>query len=390
MRPQNKKDLVFLILILGGIIAIGPLTIDIYLPAFNAIGADFGSSEKMLQLSLTSYFLGITFGQLLYGPIVDRFGKKLPLFLGLSLFAIASIGCYYCTNIEQMVILRFFQAIGACSGMVIPRAIVRDIFSPQESARVSSHLILVIGIAPILAPLIGNFLLEQFGWRAIFAFLGLFSLFCLLIARFAVPETKGANKREKISQTFPRYWKILRDRKFTTSALSGGLMTGGLFAYVTGSPAIYLDFFELSSRYYGLIFSLNAIGFVIASQINAYLLKKYSLEPLLRKIVILPFCIGVALIFCPANFWVMTLLFSLFLFSCGMVFPNVGASALTNQGEHSGSASALLGTIQFGLAAITSFLVSKFSEGNVTFVALVVGSCGIMSCCIQQVFKKRR
>jgi DHA1 family bicyclomycin/chloramphenicol resistance-like MFS transporter len=390
MRPKNKKDFVVLLLTIGGIIAIGPLTIDIYLPAFNAIGNDFHSSEELLQLSLTSYFLGITFGQILYGPIVDRFGKKPPLFFGLTLFAISSIGCYYSTTIEQLIIFRFFQAIGACSGAVISRAIVRDIFSPQESARVFSHLILVVGVAPIMAPIVGNLLLEQFGWRAIFAFLAFFSVLCLLLVQFAVCETKGANKDEKLSKAFRKYWGILHDQNFVRNALTGGLMMAGLFAYVTGSPAIYLDFFGLSSRHYGLIFSLNAIGFVIASQINARLLKKSSIESLLSKIIFLPFCLGVALLFCPSNFVVVTILFSLFLCSCGMIFPNATASALVNQVAHSGSASALLGTIQFGLAATASFLVSKLSDGNAMKTALVDGSCGILACLIHNFIKERR
>ena len=392
-RPKNKKDFVILLLVLGGIIALGPLTIDVYLPAFNAIGAEFKSSERLVQLSLTTYFIGITFGQIIYGPIVDRFGKKPPLFFGLALFILSSIGCYYCKNIEQLIVLRFFQAFGACACTVVPRAIVRDLFTPQESGRVFSHLILVMGAAPILAPLVGNILLEQFGWRSIFAFLSLFSVFCLLLAYRAIPETRGADENEKISKALRKYLGILRDRNFVRSSLTGGLMMAGLFAFVTGSPAIYLDFFNLSSRQFGLIFSLNSIGFVCASQINAYLLRRFSLESLFKKIIFLPLLVGILLLISAASnhdFLVITLLFFVFLFSCGMIFPNATALALANQAAHSGSASALLGTIQFALAACASFLIGKIHDGSVVAVVLIVGSCGILAFATQQILKERR
>ncbi len=393
LRPKNKKDFVILLLVLGGIIALGPLTIDVYLPAFNAISDEFKAPERMLQLSLTTYFIGITFGQIIYGPIVDRFGKKPPLFFGLFLFTLSSIGCYFCKNIEQLIVLRFFQAFGACSCTVVPRAIVRDLFTPQESGRVFSHLILVMGAAPILAPLIGNLLLEQFGWRSIFAFLSFFSVFCLLLAYRSIPETKGADENEKISKAFRKYLGILRDRNFVRSALTGGLMMAGLFAFVTGSPSIYLDFFGLSSREFGLIFSLNALGFVCASQINAYLLRRFSLELLFKKIIFLPFLVGILLLISAASnhdFWVITPLFCAFLFSCGMTFPNATASALANQAAHSGSASALLGTIQFSLAACSSFLVGNIPGDGVAATVLVVGSCGIAAFAAQKILKERR
>jgi DHA1 family bicyclomycin/chloramphenicol resistance-like MFS transporter len=385
-RPKTKKDFIFLILALGAITAIGPLTVDIYLPAFNAITSDLGGSERLIQLSLTTYFLGITFGQISYGPIIDRFGKKPPLFFGLSLFLLASIGCYFCVTIEQLIILRFFQAFGACAGGIVPRSIVRDIFSTQESARVFSRLALVMGLAPILAPLIGNLILAKFSWRVIFAFLASFSVFCLLICWRAIPETAGANRDEKISKAFRKYWGILHDSKFVISALSGGFMMGGLFSYVTGSPAIYMDFFALDSGDYGKVLSINALGFVTASQVNARFLKRFSLDSVLQKTIFIPLLVGVSLAFCPANFYCVTGLFFLFICSCGMIFPNTTASALANHAKHSGSASALLGTIQFAIAAISSFLVSKFYDGDISVICLVVGSCGILACLTRQLF----
>lgn len=392
-QPQTKREFIFLILILGSVTAIGPLTIDIYLPAFSEIARGFSASESLVQLSLTTYFIGIALGQILYGPVIDRFGKKPPLFFGLFLFVIASIGCYFCKNIEQLITLRFFQALGACAGTVVPRAIIRDIFHPQDAGKAFSHLMLVMGVAPILAPLAGNIILEQFGWKMIFAFLGFFGVLCLVITTLAIPETKGFNKDEKISHAFKKYFGILHDRSFVAGALSGGLVMAGLFAYITGSPFIYLDFFGLSSREYGIIFSINSIGFIAASQINARLLRKFSIEILLKKILFLQLFCGIILIVSGVNepgFWLLTLLFFIFLFCCGAIVPNTTALALANQSIHSGSASALLGTLQFLFATITSFLISKLHNGGAIPITLIVGSCAIFSWAIFYNFHKHR
>jgi DHA1 family bicyclomycin/chloramphenicol resistance-like MFS transporter len=379
--PQNKKEFVLLVMILGAIIALGPLTIDIYLPAFSAIAKDFQAPDSLVQLSLTTYFVGLAFGQIFYGPIIDRYGKKPPLFFGLILFFIATIACSYATSIEQIILLRFFQAFGACACTVVPRSIVRDIFSPQDSARVFSHLILVMGIAPIMAPLIGNILLETSSWRMIFTFRAAVAVLCLILSHFKIPETKGFNPDEKISHGLKKYWGILHDRNFVISSLIGGFAMAGLFSYITGSPFVYLEFFDLSSRNYGYLFSINSIGFVLSSQINARILRKTSIEKTLKNILIFPAISGVALIFLAPifpNFWFVTSLFFITLCSCGMIMPNTSALALANQATHSGSASALLGTIQFILAAFASFMISKLHNGEIFPVTLIVGACSIL------------
>lgn len=394
LKPQNKKDFISLIVILGSIIAIGPLTIDIYLPAFSAIAKSFAARESLVQLSLTTYFIGIAFGQLLYGPVIDRYGKKPPLFFGLTLFVISSIACFYATSIEQIILFRFFQALGACAGTVVPRSIVRDIFTPQETGRVFSHLVLVMGLAPILAPTIGNLLLTNFGWRAIFAFLACFGILCLIVANLAIPETKGFNPDEKISSAFRKYFGILNDNHFVTCTLVGGMMMGALFSYITGSPFLYLDFYQLSSSNYGIIFSINSIGFVTASQINARLLKKYSIEKVLGKIIYIPAIAGVALVAACINhdpdFWTITILFFIILCSCGMIMPNSTALAMASQEKHSGSAAALMGTMQFSIAALASFTISKFNNGTSLPLAIVAASCTSLSFLIFKKFHGKR
>lgn len=388
---DSRKKFIWLIVILGGITAIGPLAIDMYLPALSAIGESFDASESVIQLSLTSYFIGVALSQLLYGPMIDRFGRKIPLFFGLAIFVIASIFCYFADNVNHFIILRFFQALGACAGMVIPRTIVRDIFSPQESARVFSHLVLVMGLAPILAPLVGGFFLLHFTWRMIFAFLTFFGIFSLFFTYFFLPETKSANKNDKISDALRKYSGILKDKNFVTCAISGGLVMAGMFAYITGSAFIYLEIFKTTPQHYAWVFGSNAFGFVLAAQINARLLKKFSLEKVLEKIFFVPAIVGLVLIILGSNqptFWPFSVILFCFLASVGIVIPTTTAMALANQSVHAGSASALLGTIQFLLATFTSFAVSKFHDGSTMTMSLIIGSCGILALLIFKNLKK--
>lgn len=392
-RPENNKQFILLIIILGAIIALGPLTIDIYLPAFSAIAKDFAVSDAIVQLSLSTYFIGLAFGQIFYGPIIDRYGKKPPLFFGLALFLIATVLCAFATNIDQIIVLRFFQAFGACVCTVVPRSIVRDIFTPQESGRVFSHLLLVMGVAPIMAPLIGNVLLEVYNWRAIFIFLSAFAVFCLVLSHLKIPETRGFDQNEKIKDGLKKYWGIMHDKTFVINALIGGLTMSGLFSYITGSPFLYLEFFEMTSRQYGYIFSINSIGFVIASQINAKILKKTPLDVALKRALWAPAIAALALIFIAPiypNFYFVTFLFFITLCSCGMIMPNTSALALANHAERSGSASALLGTIQFFLATIMSLLISNLHDGSIMPTCVIVGVCSFLPLVINKFIKVRR
>lgn len=389
-HPQNRKEFAILILILGSITAIGPLGIDMYLPAFSEITKNFKTHESDVQLSLSAYFIGLSLSQLLYGPIIDRFGKKPPLFFGLLIFIATSIGCCFTNNIHELIILRFFQALGACACMVIPRAIVRDIFSPQESARVFSHLMLVMGLAPILAPLFGTFMLVFFGWKAIFVFLAAFGILCLAVSQLFLPHTKSANPEEKISHALKKYWEILQDRNFIICSISGGLTMAGLFAYITSAPFAYLDFFGFSSRDFSVIFAINSIGFITVAQINAYFLKRVSIENAMAKIIYVPAIAGLALIFIGTNnptVLPFTITVFIFLASIGAISPTTTAIALSKQSKHSGSASALLGAIQFGFATITSILISGLHDGGLGSMSLVIGICGILACVVYKFFK---
>lgn len=382
----NKKSFIFLILILGSLTAIGPLAIDMYLPAFSFIAKYFSVAESEVQLSLASFFIGIALGQIFYGPIVDRFGKKIPLIAGLALFVLASSLCIIADNISQIIILRFAQAIGACSCFVIMRAIVRDLFSPQESAKVFSYLMLVMGVAPIVAPFLGSLLLLKSSWKAIFIFLALFGIALILCTIFFLPESKPGNKDDKISHALKKYSGILKDKNFVVYCFSTGLAGAGMFCYITGSPFIIIKIFGISPEHYSWIFGANAFGLVLVSQINSRLLKYFKMEKIFKwglKSILLASTLLISVAtyshFYQAQLWQILVPVFIYVSCIGITNPNGTALSLARQSVHTGSASALLGTIQFSISAFGAFLISHFHNGTIIPVLTVIGCCGILA-----------
>lgn len=386
--PKNylKKNL---IIILGILIAIGPLTIDVYLPAFVDMTNNLQTTIARVQLSLTAYFVGIVLGQIFYGPIIDRYGKKPPLIFGLGLFVLTSLMCCYAQNIQQIIFLRFFQAVGGCASVVVSRAIVRDIFNPSQTAQVFSSLVLVMGLAPIIAPFIGNIILKNYNWRIIFLFLAIYGFICLLLAIFKVPETRGFNADEKITNAFKKYFNILKDRSFIINSLCGSAMMACLMSYMTASPFLYLQYFQTSSTFYSWIFSINAIGFVVLAQINGMLLKKFTIERILDKLIYIPLISGLCLIvigFTEQQLIITTILIFILVAMCGAINPNTSALALANQSKNTGSASALFGTIQFISATIFSMLTNYLHDNTAKPVCLIIGSCGVLCFIIRKLY----
>ncbi len=358
MIPQKKRTLV---LILGSLIALGPLSIDMYLPAFTKVAADFNVPTSEVEWSLAAFFLGLSIGQLIYGVLADRYGRKKPLYFGLCIYTIASIGCAFAPSIAVLVLCRFLQALGACSGAVISRAMVRDLFSHHESAAVFSTLILVMGVAPILAPLLGGYLIRSFHWSSIFWALALFSTLCLIAVKTRLPESKEPNRDVHFSKAFKNYWNVIRHRDFLLNALSAGLAQGGLFAYITGSPFVFLELYQVAPENYGLLFGTNAIGLIIASQLNVSFVKLYGPRRVMNIALLITASAGATLLLSGLlNLGLIGLMVPLFVYvaSVGMVFPNSTANALQHHGHRAGAASALIGTIQFLLASIASLTVS--------------------------------
>ena len=372
-----------IVLILGALSAFGPLAIDFYLPAFPAMAQAFGTDEKHVQTTLAAYFLGLSLGQLAYGPVADRFGRRGPLLFGITLFTLASLACAYAPNLETLVLARFVQALGGCAGMVLSRAIVSDKCDPVASAKVFSQLMLVMGLAPILAPMLGGVLVNVSGWQSIFLALSLFSAACLLAVSLGLPESLPPDMpRQPLSGALRQYLRLLGDRVFLGHALTGGVAIAGMFAYIAGSPFVFIKLYGVPAEHYGWLFGTNAAGFILMAQVNARLLAKRGPAFLLARAVWLYLLAGLALLCVaalrPDSLWPLLVPLFLCIASLGCIIPNASACAMSGQGARAGSASALMGCVQFSVAAGAAALVGVLHDGSAVSMALVISLCGVL------------
>jgi DHA1 family bicyclomycin/chloramphenicol resistance-like MFS transporter len=259
------------LILLAALTAIGSLSIDMYLPSFPTIAQDLGVATNRVQLTLASFLVGLAVGQLFYGPFSDRFGRKPPLYFGIGVYLFASLACVFVHDVDTLIVLRFFQGLGGCGGFVISRAAIRDKMGPEGAAHAYSLMMLVFGLAPILAPLFGGFVLTMWGWRAIFVVLTLFALTCMIAMHYVMEESLDpAHVRPlQLGRVCKQYWGLLKDPQFMSYALCGGLVQAGLFAYIAGSPFVLIELYGIPAQYYGLVFGSNAIGLIAASQANA-------------------------------------------------------------------------------------------------------------------------
>jgi DHA1 family bicyclomycin/chloramphenicol resistance-like MFS transporter len=365
--------------------AFAPMSIDMYLPGLPTIAAEFGAETAAVQYTLASFFIGLALGQAIHGPLADRYGRKPPLYAGLALYTVASVGCALASDIVTLTALRFVQAVGGCAGLVIARAVVRDCFDAHTSARVFSLLMLVMGLAPILAPLAGGWILTLAGWRAIFAVLALFGLACLIAAWRGLPETRPADTvaSASIGAALRVYLDLMRDRRFMGYVLSGGLAHAGMFAYITGSPHVFIEVYGVAARNFGWLFGLNALGLIASSQINRRLLLHHSADAILRRANRSTALLGLGLLAAAAGGWggLPMLLLPLFGYSVSLGFtaPNAMANALGRQGMRAGSASALIGALHFGIATVSSTLVGLIGHGSALPMAMVIAGCGLLA-----------
>jgi MFS transporter, DHA1 family, multidrug resistance protein len=354
-----------------------------YLPSFQAIARDLTASPAQVQLTLAVFFVALGIGQAFYGPLSDRFGRRRPLCFGLALYVLASAGCALARSIEALVAWRFAQALGGCAGMVIARAVVRDRFDEREAARFFSLLILVTGLAPILAPSIGGQILVFFSWRAIFWTLAGFALVGFITATFVLPESLPPERRTEggVATALRVYARLLRDRAFMRYALSGALVISGMFAYIFGSPFVFMQIYGVRPERFGWIFGAIALGLISASQLNRVVLARVAGARILSHALVVTAAAGVILLVMA---WtgvggLAGLLGPLFVYiaSLGFVLPNVIATALGPQGRNAGTASALLGTLQFGAGATVGALLGVLGDGTAVPMAGLIAVCGL-------------
>ena len=361
----------------------GPLAIDTYLPALPTIARELGASAAAVQVSLAMYFIGIAFGQAFYGPLSDRIGRKRALSLGLTVFVASSIGCALAWNVESLIGFRFLQALGGCAPLVIPRAVVRDHFDERESIQMLSMLILVMGLAPILGPLIGGQLLVNFGWRSVFWVLTAYGATWFVVVALFLPESlpHGDRKRPSVRAILAIYRQLLRDRLYMGYVLAGGFMFAGLLTYITGSPFVFIEIFHVPPERFGLFFGTNAAGLIAASQINRWLAGRIDPRRTVRIILPIATAAGFGMLFSAYTGFggFAGILIPLFCFiTCyGFIMPNTTALAMAPHGAIAGSASALLGTLQFMLGSTAGALVGVLGSSTAVPFASVIACCGL-------------
>ena len=372
------------ILILGALSAFGPLAIDFYLPGFPAMATAFATDETQIQLTLAVYFLGLSIGQLIYGPIADRYGRRIPLWVGVGLFTLASLACALAPSLEWLIGARFVQALGGCAGMVLSRAIVSDKCDAVGAAKVFSQLMLVMGLAPILAPMLGGLLVNLYGWQSIFIVLTVFSALAALAVALGLPESLPDNvPRQPLSGALRQYGRLLKDREFLGHALTGGIAMAGMFAYIAGSPFVFIKLYGVPAEHYGWLFGSNAAGFILVAQINARLLANRGPAFLLARTIWIYLAAGVVLLAVSAlhtqQLWPLLIPLFVCIASLGCIIPNASACAMSGQGARAGSASAMLGCLQFSVAAGAASLVGVLHNGTAMPMAMVITLCGVLA-----------
>ncbi len=365
-----KRSNLFILSLLGSLSVVSPFSIDMYLPAFPDLAVEFGVPTTTIALTLSSYFIGIALGQVIYGPLLDRFGRKRPLAVGLSLFILASIGCSLAPDVNVLIGMRFVQALGGCVAQVASIAMVRDFFSVKDCAKVLSLLLLFIAASPLLAPTAGSLIIANFGWKFAFYTLAAIVAGILALVYFLLPEghTPDPDISLRPGPIAAEYWAILRHPRFATFALAGAFSFAGLFTYVAGSPIIFMDGFAIGPTTYSLIFAVLAVGFIGTSQFNVLFLRRFESDTLFLFFLGLQVAIGaIFLIASLAGVCGLTatlVLLFLFLGCIGLTNPNASALALEPFSKNAGSASALLGFFQLGMGALISTGIGAASPSN--------------------------
>jgi len=374
---RNKKREKIILLVLGTLIALGPFSIDMYLPSFDSIAKEFTTTKAQVGFSLTSYFIGISFGQLAYGPIMDKFGRKKPLLIGLVVYIVSAISCFYSPNLYWLIISRFFLAIGSSAGMVASKAVVRDIFPPQEVARAISFLMLIMGGAPIIAPTIGGIVITHFSWHIIFLILAVFAVLMFISVTKFLPESIEPDKTVdlKIGQVINKYKGILEDKIFLTFSFAGSLTIGAMFAYISNAPSLFMDKFHLTESQFGWLFGMNAAGLIIGSQLNRLVLKRATTFAVTLIIGFILVALGVLFLingYLIGNFYTTVILLFFILFLLGFQNPNTTALSLFPFTKRAGRASALVGSLKMIFGAIASFIISKFTGPSLIPLATII------------------
>lgn len=385
-----------LALVLGSVTALGPLSIDMYLPSLPTLEAELAASPASVQHTLAAYFFGMALGQLFYGPLSDRLGRKLPLAAGLGIFLLASVGCALAWSVQSLIALRFVQALGGCAGMVIARATIRDLYVGADAARMFSAMVLVMGLAPILAPLAGGYVLVHGGWRTIFWVLAAFGTVALVATLAALPETleRSTRRMGSLGDALARIRSVARDARFLVPGMLLALPFAAVFAYISSAPFVLIQYFGVRVEAFGWFFGANALGLIAGSQMNSRLLRRARSAVILRRAIRLQTVMALVLLATATTGAgglpgvVLPLFFVVA--SIGFIAPNASAIAMTPFGADAGTASALLGTCQ-ALAGVVATVAVGFMPGSGAVpMAAVIAACTVLACVIDTFGRRRR
>jgi DHA1 family bicyclomycin/chloramphenicol resistance-like MFS transporter len=384
---MTSKQQFILILILGALATVSPFSIDMYLPGFPSIANDLNTTIASVQLSLTSYFVGIAVGQILYGPLLDRFGRKIPLYSGLTIYILASLGCAFTNSVESLIVMRFLQALGGCAGMVAAQTLVRDLFPVNKTAQAFSSMTLVVAVSPMIAPTIGGYMTVAFGWHSLFIVLAFITAGIMIASYFVLPRGKKPDPSISLKpkSVVKNFYTVIRQPQFIVYTLTGGLASSAPFAYIAGSADVFINLYGTSEQEYGWIFAIVAGVIIASTQLNHLLLKKYSSQQLIKVVLIGQTAIGLVLMIGTIYGWYdkigLIIMISLLLSGHGLVNPNAVALSLAPFSKHTGSAASLSGSFRMAIGGVASALVSIFHNHTaIPMIAVMVGCifCGLI------------
>jgi DHA1 family bicyclomycin/chloramphenicol resistance-like MFS transporter len=381
---MTRKQHFVVILILGALSTISPFSIDMYLPGFPAIAKDLNTTIDQVQLSLTSYLIGIALGQLLYGPLLDRFGRRMPLYAGLVVYIIASLGCAMTNSIDALIAMRFLQAIGGCAGMVASQALVRDLFPINKTAQAFSSLTLVIAVSPLIAPTIGGYVTAGFGWHVVFLILASVMAIIMGCIYFFLPEgrTADASMSLRPQAVLTNFLTVLKQQQFLIYAFAGGIATAAPFAFIAGSSDVFINLYHTSEQEYGWIFTIVASAIIGSTQLNHILLKRYTSQHIIKVTLVVQNLVGIVLVVGTAYGWydkyeLVGMMF-LFLIGQGLTGPNGTALALAPFTKLTGSAAAIQGSIRMGVGGLTSAAVSALHNNTPVPMVAMMALCSLV------------
>lgn len=391
-KSINKS---FLIVFLGLLAALSTLTIAMYIPGFHQMAADFKVDESKIAFTLTSYFIGITMGQLIYGPIIDHFGRRKPLLISLLVYIVTSVFCSVAESLDMMITVRFLQALGASAGMVSALAIITDVFEPQRRAKAFSLVMTVLGVAPVVSPTLGSFFVASYNWEAVFFALTTYGVILTLIVFFFLPETMPYQNTGKLDakNILRNYTTVVKNKTFSLYAVSGSLANSVIFTFVAASPAVFMGHYKVAPKQFAFLYGITTIGAMAGNYLNGILVKKihYQKMMIIGAITLLVLTISFSVIpyimnDFPVEFLVVGLFF--ILLSVGLIYPNTVTSALAPFKKLSGSASAMNGSLMMGMSALLTAVVGAFGSASPITMFTIMAVASVLVFVILQIAKR--